>query len=396
MSEEIPLASLEDNPYNVRQDYDESETTALARSIKENGLLTPIKVRKLDGGRFQIVYGHRRVRASRLLGHHTIKVEAVSLSDEEMLSFSLVENLMRKNLSDYETALSFERMNRVFRKSYEEIGKITGYSKSHIANYMRMLQLFDDETLVKNPNLKKDLACITEHHSRVLLRIPDPAARASALRLVVAENLSVRELETAVLRLRGWFDSKRKIGGASNDLIEQRAREDSTGIMPSGAEKHEDSRDQTIPSTGHARLGDIMQIQSILNNIFTILPYQGNFEAFADLHAFESDFSIYSFFPPLQRLEKSNAIQKEQEWFYNVAPSLKVEIQDLRIQFFNDVALATLCVNYRDRGDQTGVNWMIRGTVVLVRKPVSWKIVHEHWSPLESDRSKAAMVQDHP
>lgn len=296
-----------------------------------------------------------------MLGRNVVRAEVVSLTDEEMLDQSLVENLFRKNLSDYEVALSFDRMNKVFHKSYEEIGKVSGFSKSHVSNFCRMLQLFDKETMARNPNLEKELKCISEHHARILLRIKDQSARASALRLALSENLSVRELERTVLKLRGWFDPRRN-----------------------SATKHpSEMKPDEVTSSQGSKLNDIMQIQHALNTIFS-LPHEGNFEDFAHLHAFESGFSIYSFFPPLQLMDEGHAVKKEQDWFYSVAPHLSANIEDLRIRLFNNVAIATLCVKYSGKANEEVRGMTIRGTVVFVRKVDTWKIVHEHWSPLGS------------
>lgn len=207
-----------------------------------------------------------------------------------MLDQSLVENLFRRNLSDYEVAKCFARMNKEFHKSYEEIAKVSGFSKSHVGNFCRMLQLFDEETLARNPDLEKELKCISEHHARILLRITDASGRASALRLTLSENLSVRELERTVLKLRAWFDQRKNSARDGPNLL--------TNKMSRYTSANQESRRK-----------DIAQIQNCLNTIFN-LPHKGNFEDFAHLHAFESGFSIYSFFPPLQLLREQHAPRK--------------------------------------------------------------------------------------
>ena len=108
---DIPLSLIDENPFNSRRSYVRHEDLKLSNSLNPLGLMTPVRVRK-TGSRYQLVYGHRRVRAARMLSWSTIKAEVEDLSDEMMLKFSLIENMERKNLSDFETATSFWRMNR--------------------------------------------------------------------------------------------------------------------------------------------------------------------------------------------------------------------------------------------------------------------------------------------
>jgi ParB family chromosome partitioning protein len=117
---EIDLGLLDDNPFNSRLNYDYREIELLAQSISEHGLLSPIKVRK-KANRYQVVFGHRRVRAMKLLKLTTIPADLCELSDQQMCEMSFAENVSREDLSDYEKALHFEKMNREFGKTYEEI-----------------------------------------------------------------------------------------------------------------------------------------------------------------------------------------------------------------------------------------------------------------------------------
>src|SRR5271169_1003992 len=126
ISLDIPLSLIDDNPFNCRKSYIKQEDQKLANSLKLLGLMSPVKLRR-NGLRYQLVYGHRRVRAARSLSWQTIRAEVEDLSDESMLELSLVENIERKNLSDFETAISYWRMNREFGMTFEEIGNLTGY-----------------------------------------------------------------------------------------------------------------------------------------------------------------------------------------------------------------------------------------------------------------------------
>lgn len=357
--EEIPLFLIDDNPFNSRCEYDQEDIRALGDSLAQSGLLSPIKVRR-NSERYQIVYGHRRVRAARLLGNNTIVAEVVSISDQEMLKLSLVENLARKNLSDYEKAKSFHRMKKDFGMSEEEIGRVVGFSRSHVCNYLRMLQLFDGIDNENDHCLMKTLHSISEHHARVLLQISDPKTRKSVLNLVVSESLSVRELSSIIHRLRGWFESDGDVQNRVSDFPLHRQQE-------------------------NQRLADKLQIERALAAEFE-LPHVGNFESFLDNHDFGSRFSIYSNFPPFERLGGIKGLEKERNWFYSVAPKLSAKIQNIHVQFFHDdVALSTLYVNYTNSSEGALVKMRVRGSVLFQKKADSWKIVHEHWSRLNQE-----------
>ena len=196
--------NLEDNPLNTRLTYDQEQISLLASSLQKHGILSPIKVRPV-GEKFQIVYGHRRVRAAKSLGWSSILADVEPFPDNEMLELSLVENVQRTNLSDYEKGLAFSKIHNEFGVNLKEIGRIIGRSESHVSNYIRMTQLFDKTYLVKYPNILRDMCIISEHHARLLLMIEDIDTRVSALKMVVSQNLSVRDLERIIHRLRGWF-----------------------------------------------------------------------------------------------------------------------------------------------------------------------------------------------
>ena len=205
--QEIPIASISENPYNSRLRYTDSEIRQLANSISKIGLLSPILVRPKEKEKFELVFGHRRFRAAKLLDWKTISADVRNLSDVEMIQVSLSENLVRSDLSDYEKALSFERMNAEFGLSQEEIGKLTGYSRPHICNYIRMLNLFDPLILEKDKTLKQKLHLVSEHHARIILKLGDSEDRRRAVELVATQGLSVQDLHRVIHRFRGWFES---------------------------------------------------------------------------------------------------------------------------------------------------------------------------------------------
>ena len=156
---DLPISSIDWNPYNSRTVYSAIAIDRLAESLRANGQLTTVKVRPSaeHEGRYELIFGHRRVMAARKLGWKTIRAEIVKIAEEEMMSQSLVENFEREDLSDYEKALIFERMNREFGKTYEQIGRMIGISKQHVSNYLAMLRLFDPDVLSSNPEILNSL-----------------------------------------------------------------------------------------------------------------------------------------------------------------------------------------------------------------------------------------------
>ena len=352
----VPLDLIRDNPYNSRRHYEESEIRSLAESILKVGLLNPVRVRRCESG-FELVHGHRRVRAVRLLDRKAIQATIGSYSDEELLIVSLVENLERKDLSDYEKALSFRRMHDEFGKTEEDIGKLVGLSKGAISNYILMTRLIDEDTLSADAVLRKAMYSVSEHHARYLARIGDLEERAKMLKLVVAENLSVRDLQRMALRLRSWFVP--------------------TNVPSKGGV---DGRQEGF-EVDSGRAGDVREIRAILLAEFS-LPKKGDFRSFADLHAFGDGFSIYSDFPPYRRITGAKAMEKERDWFQTVAPHLTARIRDIKTQIFGNTALATLYVDQRGKVKGRQVKNVLRGSVFFEKRSDRWKIIHEHWSGL--------------
>src|SRR5579875_370456 len=368
--ENISLSSIDENPFNSRMSYRKDELRRLANSLQRNGLLSPVRLRR-KGDRYQLVFGHRRVRAAQLAGWKSIPAEVVSVSDQHMLEFSLAENLERNDLSDLERGFCFWRLNKEFGMTYEEIGILSNLSRAHVCNYIRMTQLFSESTLSSDPNLLELAHKISEHHARLILQIKDEESRVKVLRMVVSENLSVRDLQRIMQRLPGFFQKN-------------------TFISTSDTDSSEGTR-QISDTTQGARLRDREAIVNALLAEYN-LPHERDFAGFANLHAFENGFSIYSSFPPLHRIEGSDALNKERNWFFKVAPHFEAKLKNVRIQFFGSVALATLYVDFQPKNYDKKSKMRVRGSVLFLNDQCSWKIVHEHWSKFEGDVSSVMNV----
>lgn len=369
---EILLSTIEENPYNSRKNYHNSVIDRLAQSLSSNGQLSVVKVRPSPAhhGKYELVFGHRRVMAARKLGWKTIRAEVVNCTEQDLMVESLVENVEHEDLSDYEKALVFERMNSEFGKTYEEIGQMVGISKQHVSNYVSMLRLFSPPFLSSNPKLLAALQKVTEHHARILSRVDDENAKADLTFMIARDRLTVKELTNMTGRLRSWF----AFGERRSEFQENVGHDEIqtvTGLDSKQASGHHD---------------EIGKITKVILDEFR-LPHKGDFDSYRNTHLFEEGFSIYSAFPPFGRFEGSDALLKERKWFHEIAPDLTTKIRDLKIEILGDVALATLSVIYSGKYFRKLRKIMLRGTVVLCKKDGVWKILHEHWSRQDVEKS---------
>lgn len=184
----VPVEMLQPGRFQPRRRFDEQEIQGLVESIRANGILQPILVRRLaeSPDRFEIVAGERRWRAAQKASLHEVPVIVKELTDEDTLEISLVENLQRQDLNAIEEAEAYRRLIDEFENTQEDLARALGKSRSHIANTVRLLELPDKvKTLVTEGKLSAG-------HARALLGAPDPGALARA---IVAKGLNVRQAE---------------------------------------------------------------------------------------------------------------------------------------------------------------------------------------------------------
>jgi ParB family chromosome partitioning protein len=189
---QLPTATLKPGKFQPRRHFDETAIKGLAESLKNQGMLQPILVRKLGASEsYEIIAGERRWRAAQAAGLHEVPVILRALNDQEALEIALVENLQREDLNAIEEADAYRRLMDEFGHTQEALAHHLGKSRSHVANTLRLLVLPDAvKTMLEQGQ-------ITPGHARALLVANDPAALA---REIVAKNLSVRETEELVKR----------------------------------------------------------------------------------------------------------------------------------------------------------------------------------------------------
>jgi ParB family chromosome partitioning protein len=189
---EIPIEQIDRNPFQTRTQINEEQLGELAASIAANGVVQPILVRPLANGRFQLIAGERRWRASQLAGKQTIPAILRQVSDEQAMEITIVENLQRADLNPMEQARAFERLAREFHMTQEQMATRTGKDRATVSNFLRLLRL---PATVQGRVEKGELSF---GHARALLSLEHAEEMEKAAQRVVGLSLSVRQTETYV------------------------------------------------------------------------------------------------------------------------------------------------------------------------------------------------------
>ena len=189
---EVPIADVAPNPRQPRTVFDEDSLRELAESIEEVGLLQPVVVRPLDDGQYELVMGERRWRASQQAGLDTIPAIVRETEDHELLRDALLENLHRAQLNPLEEAAAYQQMLEDFGCTQDELSQRIKRSRPQISNTIRLLRL--------PPTIQRRVAAgvLSAGHARALLALDDPASQERLAQRVVAEGLSVRDVEELV------------------------------------------------------------------------------------------------------------------------------------------------------------------------------------------------------
>lgn len=187
--QEVPLGQIIPNRYQPRTTFSEGEISELAESIKKNGLIQPVMVRRKGDGLYELIAGERRFRAAKLAGLMTIKAVIRNSSDEQAMELALVENLQRQDLNPMEAARAYHRLITEFGLTQEQVAQRIGKDRSSIANISRLTNLpHDIQQLL-------ELGQLTTGHAKVILGLSTPAAQHSLTRSIIDGQLSVRQAE---------------------------------------------------------------------------------------------------------------------------------------------------------------------------------------------------------
>ncbi len=218
---EIPLEYITANPFQPRTDFDMQALKELAESIKVQGIIQPITVRKLSNNNYQLISGERRLQASKIAGLSSIPVYIRTANDQEMLEMALIENIQRENLNALEIAMSYQRLLSECNLKQEELGDRVGKNRATVNNYLRLLKLPPDIQIGLRD--KK----ISMGHARSLINVDNIEVQLDLYRRIIKEDLSVRKAEALVRAYVTGSSEKRtkeKVA-SSNEMAVKQLRE---------------------------------------------------------------------------------------------------------------------------------------------------------------------------
>ena len=197
----LPVEAIEPNPLQPRSVFDAARLAELSQSIRANGIIQPLIVRKV-GEKFYLVAGERRWRAARLAGLAEVPVVVQDMSDAKVLEVALIENIQREDLNAIEIATAFEKLAGDLGLSHEEIGQRTGKERSTITNMLRLLRL---PGVIQIMLAEKRLSM---GHAKAILALPDDNLQIEVAEKAVSQGLSVRQVEQMVQRMTQTRDAK--------------------------------------------------------------------------------------------------------------------------------------------------------------------------------------------
>lgn len=197
---EIAIDKIMSNPNQPRREFDQEALTELSNSIREIGIITPITLRQLGDGNYQIIAGERRWRAAKAAGLTTIPAYIRTVEDEGVMEMALVENIQREDLNAIEIALAYQHMADTIGMTQERISERVGKSRTSVTNFMRLLKLpAQIQMALKNHEI--DMG-----HARALLAIESPSAQIKLFKDIQKNNFSVRKVEELVKIIKDGAD----------------------------------------------------------------------------------------------------------------------------------------------------------------------------------------------
>jgi ParB family transcriptional regulator, chromosome partitioning protein len=201
---EISLEAIDRNPFQTRSHFDEAKLDELAQSIAASGVVQPIVVKALTGGRYQLITGERRWLASARANKTHIPAIVRQVSDEQALEMTIVENLQRADLNPMEQARAYQRLSSDFQMTQEQMAVRTGKERTSVANFLRLLRL--PEPIQQ----KVESGDLSFGHARTLLALATPESITSAAQKVMALSMSVRQTESYVQGLLNPEEKQKK------------------------------------------------------------------------------------------------------------------------------------------------------------------------------------------
>lgn len=197
---EIEISLIERNPNQPRREFEEEALQELADSIAEVGIIQPITLRELDNGKYQIIAGERRWRASQRAGLKTVPAYIRTANDENVMELALIENIQRQDLNSIEIALAYQHLIDEYNLTQERLSERVGKKRATVANYLRLLKLpAPVQIAIQNHQ-------IDTGHARALLALEDPKSQVKLFKEIQDKGFSVRQVEDIVKRINSGDD----------------------------------------------------------------------------------------------------------------------------------------------------------------------------------------------
>lgn len=225
---EIEVEKIETNPFQPRADFDDEALQDLADSIKEQGIIQPITVRKLGYDKYQIIAGERRLKAAKIVGLKEVPCYIRVANDEQMLELALIENTHREDLNAIEISISYQRLIEECDLTQEELSKRVGKKRTTITNYLRLLKLPAELQLAIRENK------ISMSQARNFVNIENPEEQVRLLKQITDEGMTVREVEKEVKKINK--------GGTRRNVLPEKYREMSRSLSEDFSTKVEIKR----------------------------------------------------------------------------------------------------------------------------------------------------------
>ena len=254
-TDKIEISNIEANPYQPRTNFDQESLEELASSISQLGIIQPITVREIDNGKYQIISGERRYRASLMAGLTEIPAYIRHADDNNMLELALVENIQREDLDAIEIAISYQRLIDECQLTQENVSERVGKKRSTIANYLRLLKLPAEIQLAIRQGQ------ISMGHARAIVNIEQTDHQLQLFNNIIENGLSVRQVETTVRQINHPEETEQVVEETSE---EKKSSEKNTNESPdSEVLIYEDSQ-PNVPVSGN----DDQQLKDQLSQCF--------------------------------------------------------------------------------------------------------------------------------
>ena len=259
---EISVTSIDANPNQPRRDFDPEALQELANSIRQIGIIQPITLRETPDGRYQIIAGERRWRASQMAGLTAIPAYIRTINDDSVMEVALVENIQREDLNAIEIALAYQHLLETTGMTQEKVAQRVGKSRAAVANFLRLLKL---PAQVQMALQKKD---IDQGHARALLSLDSPSQQVKLFRDIQKNGYSVRKVEDIVRRLNEGHD----IQNIKKQIAARTAVPETYGEMKKKLSTVLDTKVQlSFTAKGNGKLTIPFADESDLQRIITLL-----------------------------------------------------------------------------------------------------------------------------